>query len=233
MEMQEVIKELCTLELKQIRHCMKQGKLCDVNSCLTRMKLYKSIDLEGGATFWQEYFTDTGRLLDVSTEEEIVAYLQNHSPVPAQINGAVNELSRYLLSKNPSLTVQDARNKAFQLLGKDAEFIKQFLQEANARQAALLQIVSSAPTNVIDLTNEVVQSNIASSNIIDLTNDENTLSTKEQQLFLATTVGLISILASPSSAQAKLVALVLILFIYEIINRNYIKAKTILKNLNH
>jgi hypothetical protein len=240
--MEDLIQELCRMELKQIRHCMKEGKMCDVNHCVTRMKLYKSIDLSGGATFWNEYFSETGRMLENSTKEEIVAYLQNHSPSTAQFNGAVNDLTRYILSKKPSMDVRKARNKAFKLLGKDPEFISSFLQEEEQQQQSLQQLLSLAPSNVIDLTNEIIEpqniidltnTNTPALNVtIDLTQPENTLTESQQnQILFGTTVALFSILTSSASAQTKAIALALLLLIYQIINKNYFQAQKLLNNI--
>jgi hypothetical protein len=243
-QMEDLIQELCRMELKQIRHCMKEGKMCDVNHCITRIKLYKNVDLSGGATFWSEYLSETGRTLENSSKEEIIAYLQTHSPSIAQFNGAVNELARYILLKKPSLDVRKARNKAFKLLGKDPEFITSFLEEEEQQQQSLQQLLSLAPSNVIDLTNEVIPSaevidltrtNSGELNVtIDLTQPENTLTESQQnQLLITTTVALLSVLTSSASAQTKAIALALLLLIFQIINKNYFQAQKLLNNIRN
>ena len=233
MNSNDLIQELCKMELKQIRHCMKQGKVCDANHCLNRMKLYKSIDLAGGATFWSEYLTETGKTLENSTKEEIVAYIQTHAPSTAQFNGAINELTRYILRNKPSIDVRKARNKAFKLFGKDPEFISNFLAEEEQQQQSLQQLLSIAPSNIIDLTNEFIQPG----EVIDLTNDSvnqenNSFTDAEQkQLLLTTTIALFSILTSSASAQTKALTLALLLLIYQIINKNYFQAQQLLKSM--
>lgn len=137
--------EFVQWELKLRKRCLREKKWSAANHCLTRLRMLKELqnELSGGATFWQTYELETGRKFENSTLLQLTQFLQTHQPNVAQFNGALQQLKRFLFEKQQVTSVQEAQNLALQMLGKDPEFIRQFLAKQQQEQAALENLVET------------------------------------------------------------------------------------------
>lgn len=88
------------------------------------------MNLEGGERFFAELVGTNQQLVDNANRfslQDVVAYIearknQDRGVTEAQANGARGELARFLLVKQPTLSVSESQNTAALLLGLSREF---------------------------------------------------------------------------------------------------------------